>query len=87
MVAVPRIPEVDPNFVFEMQWPNNVCINVVETFYKNTTSCIKTDNTYAEEFIVNKGTRQGCCISLNTFKIYLYTALKNLTRKCARLGV
>ena len=40
-----------------------------------------------DEFITNKGLRQGCCISPTLFKMYIDTAIKEWKKKSKVLGV
>ena len=55
--------------------------------YKECKSVVKVGSTLSEKFLVNKGLRQGCCISPTLFKIYIEEALKRWKKKCKVLGV
>lgn len=62
-------------------------INLVKKLYENTKSCVKTSLGYSESFVVNKGLRQGCCLSPTLFKIYMNVVLSNWSRKCSKMGI
>ncbi|XP_044744708.1 uncharacterized protein LOC123306668 [Coccinella septempunctata] len=55
--------------------------------YNGTTSQIKVGNKLSEKFAVNKGLRQGCCVSPTLFKIYIAKALNQWKRKCKGMGI
>ena len=62
-------------------------INIVKEMYAGYTCCIKIGKEISEEFNVNKGLRQGCCISPTLFKIYIGKALNIWSKKCRSMGV
>lgn len=62
-------------------------INAVKQLYKDNISRVKIGNNYSDEFIVNKGLRQGCCISPTLFKVYINRVLRDWRRKCMTMGV
>lgn len=62
-------------------------INAIKQLYKEIKSRVKVGGSLSEEFIVNKGLRQGCCISPTLFKIYIDKAIKEWKKKCKVLGV
>ena len=66
---------------------NHTLIQAIQNLYKNMTSVIKIGNKITESFLVNKGLRQGCCLSPTLFKIYVSKALHLWKRKCSGMGV
>lgn len=61
--------------------------NALKKLYNDTKSQIKIGGELSDEFPVNKGLRQGCCISPTLFKIYIDKALSEWRRKCSQMGV
>ena len=66
---------------------SNKYVNAVKKLYENNQSCVKSKQGLSKYFKVNKGLRQGCCISPTLFKIYLNSTLKDWCRKCLSMGV
>lgn len=62
-------------------------INAVKKLYKNVTARIKVGGKLTGEVTVNKGLKQGCCISPTLFKVYLNEALTTWRKKCRGMGV
>ena len=62
-------------------------IKAVQELYKNNTSQVKKGQTVSKGFSINKGLKQGCCLSPTLFKIYLEQALKTWKRKCEQMGI
>ncbi len=67
---------------------NRVYINAIKRLYANCQSCVKIGANSSLAFKINKGLRQGCCITqLNFFFIiiiiyyYYYYPLQNLKKK------
>lgn len=50
----------------------------VQNLYKGAKSQVKTVNGFADEFSINKGLRQGCCISPTLFKINIAGGWKRI---------
>jgi hypothetical protein len=48
---------------------------------------MKIDNPISEPFAVNKGLRQGCCLSPTLFNVYIDAALKTWSEKCKGMGI
>ena len=66
---------------------NDKYINAVKKMYKGGMSCVKSRGRMTDMFYVNKGLRQGCCVSPTLFKIYINAALERWCRKCQHMGV
>lgn len=66
---------------------NITLIKAVQELYKDNTSKIKKGQTLSKGFNINKGLKQGCCLSPTLFKIYLEQALKIWKRKCEQMGI
>ena len=66
---------------------NDKYINAVKKMYKGDMSCVKSRGRMTDMFYVNKGLRQGCCVSPTLFKIYINAALERWCRKCQHMGV
>lgn len=54
---------------------NHKIIKTLKNLYDESTSRIKIGNKLSQKFPVNKGLRQGCCISPTLFKIYVARSL------------
>jgi hypothetical protein len=65
---------------------NNNLIKAPQNHYSNTAQ-VKTGNKLSHSFNVTKALRQGCCISLTLFKIYIPKALEERKRKCSGMGI
>jgi len=50
---------------------NTVYINAIKGLYADCQSCVKVGSNTSSTFKINKGLRQGCCISPTLFKIYI----------------
>lgn len=66
---------------------SHTLIKALKNLYDQTISQVKVGNKLSPEFIVNKGLRQGCCVSPTLFKIYVARALNLWKRKCKGMGV
>ena len=66
---------------------SNLYINAVKALYRENQTVIKVGNQISEAFSQSKGVKQGSCLSPTLFKIYLYNALKQWTRKCSPMGI
>ena len=55
---------------------HNGIIKPVKNLYEGSTAQVKTKGRLSQGFEVNKGLKQGCCLSPTLFKIYLEQALK-----------
>ena len=62
-------------------------VDAVKSLYSGCTSRVKVGKILSEEFLVNKGLRQGCSLAPLLFKIYLEEVLKNWKRKCSSMGI
>lgn len=62
-------------------------INAVKKLYEDNFSAVKTRGGISDYFKVNKGLRQGCCLSPTLFKLYLNSALKQWIKKINKMGV
>lgn len=71
----------------EDQGIQSVYINAIKKLYENAESCVRSGNSYSEEFKITKGVRQGCPLSPTLFKIYVNRVLENWSRKCSSMGV
>ena len=60
---------------------NNTVIKTLQNLYGNTAQ-VQTGSILSHPFNINKGLRQGCCISTTLFKIYVRKALEEWKRKC-----
>ena len=62
-------------------------IVAIKQFYRGAYSKIRCQGRFSEGFYVNKGLKQGCCLSPTLFKVFLEQVLKEWKRKCAGMGV
>lgn len=62
-------------------------IKALKNLYDGSTSQIKVGNKLSQKFVVNKGLRQGCCVSPTLFKIFIAKALHLWKRKCGGMGI
>jgi hypothetical protein len=62
-------------------------IAAIRSLYRESYSQMKIDNRVSEPFTVNKGLRQGCCLSPTLFNVYIDTALKTWSAKCKGMGI
>lgn len=53
----------------------------------DSNSKVKIGNKLSKPFKITKGLRQGCCISLMLFKIYVKKALSKWKQKCHGMGI
>ncbi|XP_060525271.1 uncharacterized protein LOC132701406 [Cylas formicarius] len=72
--------------VLEQSNINHTYIAAFKELYRESKSRIRGGQCIAEEFMVNKGLRQRCCVSPTLFKIYVVMALKKLKRKVQGMG-
>lgn len=66
---------------------NHTIIRALKNLYDGTSSRVKIGNNFSEKFPVDKGLRQGCCVSPTLFKIYVARALYQWKRKCKGMGI
>lgn len=73
--------------VLEQSNINHTYIHALQELYKDSKSRVKVGKYVTQEFLVNKGLRQGCCVSPTLFKIYVAAALKKWKRKVHGMGI
>lgn len=66
---------------------NHTLIKAAQNLYEEMKYTVKTGNARSKMFIINKGLRQGCCISPTLFKIYIAKALQQWKKKCSGMGI
>lgn len=66
---------------------NQTLITTLKNVYTDSTSRIKSGKNLSQEFTVNKGLRQGCCVSPTLFKVYVSRALRKWKKKCGPMGI
>lgn len=85
--AYDNIPQNKLWEALELTNINNNLIKAIKNLYRDNTAKIKVGQRISEGFKVNKGLKQGCCLSPTLFKIYLEQALKLWKRKCSNMGI
>lgn len=85
--AYDSIPQIKLWEALEKTNVNVTLIRAVQELYKNNTSKIKQGHAMSKGFNINKGLKQGCCLSPTLFKIYLEQALKLWKGKCRNMGI
>ncbi|XP_045477944.1 uncharacterized protein LOC123683087 [Harmonia axyridis] len=65
----------------------NILITALKNLYTDSTSRIKSGKNLSQEFTVNKGLRQGCCVSPTLFKVYVSRALRKWKNKCGPMEI
>ncbi|XP_044745272.1 uncharacterized protein LOC123307119 [Coccinella septempunctata] len=85
--AYDTIPIVKLWEVLEGTNINHTLIKAVKDLYTGTKSRIKVGKYVTDEFLVNKGLRQGCCLSPTLFKLYVAAALKQWKKKVRGMGI
>lgn len=73
--------------VLEQSNINHTYVTALKELYRESKSRIRVGKCVTEELMVNKGLRQGCCVSPTLFKIYIAMALKNWKRKVQGMGI
>ena len=66
---------------------NQKIINAIKTLYHGSVGKVKIGNTISHGFSINKGLRQGCCLSPTLFKIYFQKAMEIWNRQCQNMGL
>lgn len=66
---------------------NQNLITALKNLYNESKSQIKIRNKLSKAFNVDKGLRQGCCVSPTLFKIYISQALQRWKKKCRPMGI
>ena len=62
-------------------------VQATRKLYEGCSSTVKLGNNISQEFLVNKGLRQGCSLAPTLFKVYLEEVLKCWKMKCRGMGI
>lgn len=73
--------------ILELKKFSTTLVNTIKSLYFNSISVVKIGEQTSAEIRVNKGLKQGCCISPTLFNIYIAEALSNWKRKCCNMGI
>ena len=61
-------------------------LKVVQSFYIDSTACVRVGNDVSEWFPVNVGFRRGCVMSPCLFNVYMDVGVREVNACCLGMG-